>query len=182
MVLWSINFPFSIEIEGFETITEVKKEIQVQQRVQEIEQKKSKRSKFFETNTESILYKRDEYEILQRLEDDNKTVYDYGIDDFIKGKFILTKTPDYEPKNYPIFVKMSDKLTITIDCYHFDTISILKGRIQENGLFIQQMRKTKRPIYKQYDSVTIRIGEAESDVEEQKAKALWNLIFRFSHL
>ena len=128
------NLPFSVEIEAFETITEVKRKIQVHHQFQEFVERKSKRSKFFESNTEPTLYKRDEYEILQKLEDDNnKTVYDYGIDDFIKGKFILTKTPDYVPKNYPIFVKISDKFSITIDCYHFDTISILKDRILENG-------------------------------------------------
>ena len=62
-------------------------------------------------------------------------MYDYGIDDFIKGKFILTKTPDHEPKNYPIIVKIPDVGEIKIDCYHFDTISTLKRRIRENGKF-----------------------------------------------
>ena len=124
---------FNVDFEGFETITEVKKKIQVYQQFKEFQNKK--RSKFFESNTESILYKRDEYEILQRLEDDDKTVYDYGIDDFIKGKFILTKTPDHEPKNYPIIVKIPDVGEIKIDCYHFDTISTLKRRIRENGKF-----------------------------------------------
>ena len=85
------SFNFEVEIEAFETIAEVKTKIQVHQQIQEYERKKSKRSKFFDTNTESILYIRDAFEIVQRLEDDKKTVYDYGINHFINGKFILTK-------------------------------------------------------------------------------------------
>ena len=128
------SFNFEVEIEAFETITEVKRKIQVHQQIQEYERKKSKRSKFFDTNTESILYVKvgirgDHYDILKRLEDDNKTVYDYGIDDFMKKKIILSKNlnPDYEPKKSQILVKRKTKrneaMTIGQSINEYDTVS-----------------------------------------------------------
>ena len=72
--------------------------------------------------------------------DDDKNVYDYGIKKFIRGKFILTKNPD--DMRYQIFVKPPGH-TILVECYSFDTIDMLKKKIQEKGGIPHQRQKLR---------------------------------------
>ena len=87
---------YFVEIEAFESITEIKRKLRDQPLIEENERKKIKRSKFFDSNTEAILYRRlgDEYQILEILDNETKTIYDYGIMDFITGEFVLSKDPN----------------------------------------------------------------------------------------
>ena len=123
---------YYVQIEAFETITEVKRSLRDHPLREENERKKMKRSKFFDSNNESILYKRDENQIIQKVEDDTKTIYDFGIGNFINGEFILTKNSDLSSTSYQIFVKhFLDDSTIVIDCYDHTTLEELKNKIQD---------------------------------------------------
>ena len=122
---------YYVEIEAFETITEAKRILRDHPLMEENERKKIKRSKFFDSNTESILYKRDENQTIQKVEDDTKTIYDFGIGRFVYGEFILTKNSDLST-SYQIFVKhFLDDSTIVIDCCDLTTLEELKNKIKD---------------------------------------------------
>ena len=105
-----------IEVEAFETVTEVKK------KVKEIwttnssnfslkDPRISKRSKFFETNTaDPVLYITDEFGMLKILNDSDKLLYDFGLQKFNDKKFVLTRNPEsYSNETYPITLSINNE-------------------------------------------------------------------------
>ena len=124
---------FNIEVEAFETIREIKSNVQNQ-----LQASRKKRSKFFQgssiaSNNNPEFYIRDSYQRLKILDDDNKTLYSYGLMNLFTAKIILTKNPENHSINmsYQIFVKTLTGKTITIDAYHDDTVEDIKAKIQD---------------------------------------------------
>ena len=90
------NLTFDIEIDAFETITEIKQKVLEHQRFQDQHKaKKIKHSKFFESNKDFELnfleFGLRDCIFWRKLENNNKTVYDYGIRKFIGRIFFLQK-------------------------------------------------------------------------------------------
>ena len=125
-------FIYDIEVEAFDTIKDVKMKayaMQYNQQLQLNSQLEKFSSVFFGTKKESNLYIAD-CQLESLGDDDEKTVYDYGLKKFFNGEFVLTGTP-FEYRTMPIFVKMLDGKTITLDCFEFTMIEKLKLKIQE---------------------------------------------------
>ena len=86
------NRNLKVEVEAFETIKEIKAKINAIQYSQR--QKQAKRSKFFRTNSEPTLYIVDKSTLdwpakrLKTLDEDEKTVYEYGLKKFFNGEFL----------------------------------------------------------------------------------------------
>ena len=127
-----------IKVEAFETIAEIRTKIWYF----------SDCSKFFDSKIDNCftLYKRDENLRLWEVYNDNKaTVYDFGVKEFIAGQFIFTKNPD--GMKYQIFVSMPKNNRLSIECYPFDTIAILKKKIQEKeGISYARLTYLGRPL------------------------------------
>ena len=131
-----------IEVEAFETVTEVKK------KVKEIwttnssnfplqDPRISKRSKFFETNTaDPVLYITDEFGMLKILDDSDQQLFEYGLQKLLDEKFVLTRNPEsYSNDTYPIYVSIFDNSLIQerqkLEFSHNATIGFVKSNILE---------------------------------------------------
>ena len=124
-------------VEAFETIAEVRTRIW--------HFANSDCSKFFDSKIDncSTLYRRERDETgfnLWKSDQDNRTVYDFGIKKFIAGQFIFTK--NINGMKYQIFVKMPKGKRISVDCFPIDTIAMLKKRIQEKEARIPNAQLT----------------------------------------
>ena len=120
------NMNLEIEVEAFETIKQMKENVQNQL------QPRKKCSRFFygssfARNKNPELYVRDNYERLKILDDDNNTLYSYGLMKLFTSKLILTRNP--QNHTIQIFVKNLAGKTITIDTDIEDTIKNLKEKI-----------------------------------------------------
>ena len=125
-------FIYDIEVEAFDTIKDVKMKayaMQYNQQLQLNSQLEKFSSVFFGTKKESNLYIAD-CQLESLGDEDEKTVYDYGLKKFFNGEFVLTGTP-LEYRKMSIFVKMLDGKTIRLDCFEFTMIEKLKLKIQE---------------------------------------------------
>ena len=117
------NMKIEIEVEAFETIKQMKENVQLRKRC----------SRFFHgssyaRNKNPELYVRDiNYGRLKILDDDNKTLYSYGLMKLFTSKLILTRNP--QNHTIQIFVINLAGKTITIDTNIEDTIQNLKEKI-----------------------------------------------------
>ena len=114
-----------IQVEAFETIKEFKAKVLAIQCNQG--------SKFFGTKYESTLFRADLNCQLESLsdEDNDKTVYEYGlINFFLTGEFILT-TPTSKYSPIKIYVKQLTGKNLTLRTFSFTTIEMLKWKIGE---------------------------------------------------
>ena len=84
-------------------------------------------------NKKPELYIGDNYGRLKILDDDNKTLYSYGLMNLFTAKIILTKNPENHSINmsYQIFVKTLTGKTITLEVEASDTIENVKAKIQD---------------------------------------------------
>ena len=106
---------YFVKVEAFETIREVKAKI--------------RRSKFFSAEPTLFIAKN----ALETLDDDEKTVYEYGLEKFFNGKeFILTKFPSNFSAMQIFMETLHDPGNpLTFQCFNFTMIETLKQKIQE---------------------------------------------------
>ena len=115
-----------IQVEAFETIKEFKAKVKA------LATHYIQGSKFFGTKDESTLFKADLNGQLEYLsnDDDDKTVYEYGLKKFFYAEFIFT-TSTSKCSPMKIFVKTMTGKTITLRAFSFTTIGMVKRKIQE---------------------------------------------------
>ena len=78
-------------------------------------------------------------------EQDEKTVYDYGLEKFCTGELILTKSP-FIHESYRISVR---NRKITLEVFHYTTVGDLKSKIQvKTGIAsdYQELMFTGKPL------------------------------------
>ena len=119
------KFLHKIQVEAFETIKEFKAKVKAHA-TQYIQG-----SKFFGTKDESTLFQANLNCQLESLsnDDDEKTVYEYGLKLFFYTEFIFTTSSSKYPP-MEIFVQTYTK-NITLRAFSFTTIGMVKRKIQE---------------------------------------------------
>ena len=119
---------YEIQVEAFDTIKEIKAKARALQDSHHGTQS-HRGSKFFGTKNESTLYIADLNCQLESLsdDDDDKTVYEYGLKKIFLGEFVFTT--DYS--RMEIFVKGLTGETKTYSTFNFTMLEMFKRKIEE---------------------------------------------------